>query len=149
MAAEKDIYRKTCDEKKGWNAETSTRLREQWFKWTTQIKTVQIPWSVATSTGEVTTVHLHLFADASSLACCVAAVAVLEHEAGVNKGLLASKSRISKRNASIAALELVSGHMAANMAKNLCNALQRWPIKSTTVWMDSMVTLYRISIRGQ
>lgn len=28
--------------------------------------------------------------------------------------------------------------MAANMVRNLHNALKRWPI-STTVWMDSMV----------
>ena len=58
------------------------------------------------------------------------------------KGLLTLKSRISKTNTSIARLELVSGHMAANMAKNLHGALQRWPISSTTIWMDSMVALY-------
>ena len=28
------------------------------------------------------------------------------------------------------------------MAKNLHGALQRWPISSTTIWMDSMVALY-------
>ena len=39
------------------------------------------------------------------------------------KGLLASKSRISKRNTSNARLELISGHMAVNLAKNLCQAL--------------------------
>ena len=86
--------------------------------------------------------HLHLFADASNLACCAAAVAVVEQQGGMSKGLLTSKSRISKRNTSIARLELVSGHMAANMVKNLHGALQRWPIGSTTIWMDSMAALY-------
>ena len=61
------------------------------------------------------------------------------------KGLLTSKSRISKRNTSIARLELVSGHMAVILAKNLCQALNGWPIRSVTIWMDSMVALYWIS----
>ena len=117
-------------------------MRDEWFKWTKQLKTVEIPRSVATLIGEITGVHLHLFADASNLACCAAAVAVVEQQGGMSKGLLTSKSRISKRNTSIARLELVSGHMAANMAKNLHGALQRWPISSTTIWMDSMVALY-------
>ena len=39
--------------------------------------------------------------------------------------------------------------MAANMAKNLCTALQRWPIKSVTIWMDSMVALYWITNPGR
>ena len=142
MAQGKHIYRQACDEKKGWNAEVSSQLRDEWFKWTKQLKTVEIPRSVATLIGEITGVHLHLFADASNLACCAAAVAVVEQQGGISKGLLTSKSRISKRNTSIARLELVSGHMAANMAKNLHGALQRWPINSTTIWMDSMVALY-------
>ena len=113
-------------------------MRDEWFKWTKQLKTVEIPRSVATLIGEITGVHLHLFADASNLACCAAAFAVVEQQGGVSKDLLTSKSRISKRNTSIARLELVSGHMA----KNLHGALQRWPIGSTTIWMDSMVALY-------
>ena len=114
MVQGKHIYRQACDEKKGWNAEVSSQLRDEWFKWTKQLKTVEIPRSVATLIGEITGVDLHLFADASNLACCAAR------------------------------LELVSGlcHMAANMAKNLHSALQRWPISSTTIWMDSMVALY-------
>ena len=94
-------------------------------------------------------VHLHLFADSSILACYAAAVAVVEHEAGVTKGRLTSKSRISMRSTSIARLELVRGHIAANMVKNLCTALQRWTIKSNDIWMDSMVALYWITSPGR
>ena len=142
MAQGKHIYRQACDEKKGWNSEVSSQLRDGWFKWTKQLKTVEIPRGVATLIGEITGVHLHLFADASNLACCAAAVAVVEEQRGMSKGLLTSKSRISTRNTSIARLELVSGHMAANMAKNLHGALQRWPISSTTIWMNSTLALY-------
>ena len=42
-------------------------------------------------------VLLHVFADASNLACCAAAIAVVEHSLAVVKGLLTSKSRILKR----------------------------------------------------
>ena len=89
--------------------------------------------SFATFIGEVEAVHLHLFANASILACCAVAVAIVDHEGGVAKGLVTSNSRLSKRNTLIGRLELVSGHMAANMVKNLCTALQRWPIKSVTI----------------
>ena len=56
---------------------------------------------------------------------------------------------ISKRNTSIPRLELVSGHMAANLVKNLRQALHSWPIQSITVWMDSMVALYWICNPGK
>ena len=79
-------------------------MRDEWFKWTKQLKTVEIPRS------EITGVHLHLFADASNLACCAAAVAVVEQQGGMSKGLLTSKSRISKRNTSVVRLELGSKH---------------------------------------
>ena len=108
MAEGKYIYWEACDEKKGWNAEVSPRLKDQWLRWTKQLKDVRVPRSIASFVGEIRAVHLHLFADASILACCAAAVEVVEHEAGVTKGLLTSKSRISKRSTSIARLELVS-----------------------------------------
>ena len=149
MAEGKHIYRYVCDEKKGWNAEVSTHLRDQWLRWTKQLKDVRVPRRIATFIGEVEAVHLHLFSDASALACFAVAVSIVDHEGRVAKGLLKSKSRISKRNTSIARLELVRGHMAANMAKNLCTALQLWPIKSVTIWMDSMVAVYWITNPGR
>ena len=33
--------------------------------------------------------------------------------------------------------------------KNLCAALQRWPIKSVIVWMDSMIALHWITNPGR
>ena len=94
-------------------------------------------------------VHLHVFVDASNLVCCAAAIAVVELTSGVVKGPLTSKSRISKRDTSTARLKLLSGHMAANLAKNLCNALREWPVESITVWMDSMVAFYWILNAGK
>ena len=145
----KRIYREVCDEKKGWNTEVSPRLKYQWFKWTKQLKSVKIPRSVNKNIRRLKAVHLHVFADASTLACCSAAITVVEGTAGVVKALLASKSRISKRDTSIPRRELIGGHMAANMARNLCNALLRWSVKTVTVWMDSLVALFRMNNPGK
>ena len=41
--------------------------------------------------------------------------------------------RISKGNTTVSRLELVTGHMAANMANNVQKALTRWPVGSITI----------------
>ena len=110
---------------------------------------MRVPRSVARGVGRVQAVHLHVFADASNITCFAVTIAVAEGETGVVKSLLKSKSRISKRNTSIGRLELVGGQIAANMVRNLQNALKRWPIVTTTVWMDSMVELYWVRNPGK
>ena len=92
----KRIYREACDEKKGWTTEISDPLRKEWTKWTKQLKNVTVPRTIVTNMTKADAVHIHVFADASNLACCAAAVAVVEHSSAVVKGLLTSKSRISK-----------------------------------------------------
>ncbi|CAB4033655.1 Hypothetical predicted protein, partial [Paramuricea clavata] len=145
MVEGKRIYREACDEKVGWNSEVSTSTSKDWIKWRQQLRNVKFPRSLAREIREVKGIHLHLFADASFTACSAVSIAVIEHSSGIVKGLLTSKSRIAKRNTSIPRLELVRGQMAANMAKNLVAALRRWPIASVTVWMDSLVALFRIA----
>ena len=149
MVEGKRMYRDACDESKSWNSEVSPSLAKDWNKWMKQLQDVKIPRSLIRENTTVEAVDIHQFADASSLACSTAAIAVINQGTMNVKGLLASKSRISKRNTSIARLELISGHMAANLAKNLCQALKEWPIKSVTIWMDSMVALYWISNPGK
>jgi chaperonin GroEL (HSP60 family) len=94
-------------------------VKKDWVRWTSQLRNVRVPRSIARDIRKINKVHLHVFADASNVACSAATIAVIEHSSGVIKGLLTSKSRISKRNTTIARLELVSGHMAANMVKNI------------------------------
>ena len=141
----KYIYPDACDQKKRWDAELSSDLKRDWLKWIRQLRNVSVPRSVTRNISEMKRVHLHIFADASKMACSVVAIAAIEHDSGVAKGLLMSKSRISKRNTSISRLELVYGQMAANLARNLCKALKRLLIESANVWMDSTVALYWIA----
>ena len=149
MVEGKRIYREACDEKIGWNTEVNSVNSRDWFKWSSQLRNIKVPRSVARDISKIKTVHLHVFADASNVACSAVTVAVVEHSTGFVKGLLTSKSRISKRNTSISRLELVGGQMAANMVKNLLTALGRWPITSVNVWMDSMVALFWICNPGR
>eukprot|EP00794_Sanderia_malayensis_P002861 gene2861-3307_t len=145
----KRIYRDACDENKNWNTEISKPLAKDYLSWIRQLRNVKIPRSLIKENRKVKSVSLHLFADASEMACSAVTVAVIEQSTGIIKGLLTSKSRISKRNTSIARLELVGGQMAANMAKNIYKALESWPITSVNVWMDSMVALFWISNPGK
>ena len=89
----KQIYRDACDKTKGWNADVSDQLKREWIKWSSQLKTVGVPGYK---------LYIFTFADASSIACSAVTIAVVEGTTGVLKGLLTSKSRISKRNTSIA-----------------------------------------------
>ncbi len=117
----------------------------KWFRWTGQLRNVRVPRSITKACRRTKGFHIHQFADASNLTCSTATIVIVEDKTGTVKGLLASKSRISKRSLSIARLEVVSGHMAANMVKNVCIALRHLPILSVTIWMDSMLALYWIT----
>ena len=108
-----------------------------------------IPRSGIRKCKNVKAVHLHLFADASNMAGSAVAIAVVEQDTGTVKRFRTSKSRISKCYTSIACLELISGQMAANLARNVVNGLRRLSIKSVTVLMDSLVALYWISSTGK
>ena len=109
MVQGKHIYREACDEKLGWNAVVSEKLAKAWLKRIAQLRSVKFPRSLVRQCNEVKSIDLHLFADASSLACSVITVALVKQDTGTVQGLLTSKSRISKRNTTMPRLELVVG----------------------------------------
>ena len=84
-------------------------MKKDWMKWSSQLRNIRVPRSVAREISKLDKAHLHVFADASNIACSPITVAMIESPSRVIKGLLTSKSRISK---------LVSGHMAAS--KGFC-----------------------------
>ena len=131
--------------RKGSEAEVSTSLERQWRMWTKQLANLQVLRSIIQSGAELRTIHVHQFADASNLACSTLTIIVAKQDNETVRGLLISKSRISKGNTTIARLELIAGHMTASMVRNVCRALKEWPIASLTIWMDSKVALYWIT----
>ena len=114
MAEGKRIFREAFDETNSRDADVSRRLNHDWLKWTKQLRNVKIPRSITNGVR-----YLHIFADASALACSCATIVVVDHSTKTVKGLLTAKARISKRNTSIPRLELISRQMAANMAKSM------------------------------
>ena len=93
------------------------------MKWIAQLRSVKVPRGLVRSCNEVKSIDLHLFADASSLACSATMIALVKQDTGTVQGLLSSKSRISKRNTTMPRQELVAGHMANNVQQTLT----RWP----------------------
>ena len=90
----------------------------------------------------------YAFGDASKQGVAAAVYAVIEQEAGTTQGLVCLKSRIAKRNLTIPRLELVDGHMAANLVTNVEEALGRETVTAVHAWLDSTVALYWIDGRG-
>ncbi len=145
----KRIYREACDENQEWNKEVSPALAKDWLKWTRQLSNIKIPRSLIKDCRKVKAVHIHQFADASEIACSTVTIAIIDHGTSRVMGLLTSKSRIAKRNTSLPRLELIGGHMSANMIRNLCQALHALPIVSITSWMDNMSALFWIMNAGK
>ena len=69
---------------------------------------------------------------------------VVSQESGV-----AAKARLAKQNLTIPRLELLSGHMAINLLKNVAEALQGIPLINKYCWLNSSVALHWIRGQGE
>lgn len=63
-----------------------------------------------------------MFGDTSGAGTTAAVYLVVNHAPGVNQGLLAAKSSQTIEDLIIPKLELISAHIAADLAKNIKNA---------------------------
>ena len=118
-------------------------IRLKWEKWKIDIvNKVEIPRSLTLKLEPITSVDLHIFRDASILGYCAVAYAVVSQPSKVNQGLVASKSRLSKKDITIPRLELIAAHMAANLATNIKAALKDSNIRSVIGSTESIVVLH-------
>ena len=68
----------------------------------------------------------------------------------MTQGLVTAKSRLAKQGLTIPRLELVSSHMAINLAVNIRKALEGFPLTTNIqCWLDSTVALYWLSDSGE
>eukprot|EP00795_Rhopilema_esculentum_P017883 gene17883-biopygen2028 len=74
----KRIFRETCDENKGGDAEVSEPLMKDYLRWMRQLRELKIPRTLVREIRAVDAVNLHIFADASEKACCAVTIAVVE-----------------------------------------------------------------------
>ena len=79
-----------------------------------------------------------MFGDASLLRTCAVAYAAIQQPSGINQGLIASKSRLSKKQMTIPRLELVAAQMMANLAENIRTSLQNHNIREVHGWSDRL-----------
>ena len=77
-----------------------------------------------------------------------AVYAVVHQKSGVNQGLIATNSRLAKKSLTMPRLELVSTHMATNLAMNATDALKGYPVRSVNGWTDSTVAIHWIREKG-
>ena len=110
------IYRDACQQKKAWDAELSKELVKRWEKLEMSLpKEVEVPKALVLVREPIEAISLHAFGDASGQGVAAAVYAVVQQESGVRQGLVAAKVHLAKQGLTIPRLELVSGHMAANL----------------------------------
>ena len=79
----KKLYREACDETKGRNSELSKPLVKDYFRWVEQLKNVKVPRSLIKENRKVKGINLHIFANASAVACSSVPIASIQHETGI------------------------------------------------------------------
>ena len=95
-------------------------------------------------------IKLHAFGDASRDGVGAAIYAVVTQASGISQGLVTAKSRLAKQGLTIPRLELVAGHMAVNLAVNVREALEGFPLATDIqCWLDSTVALHWLSDHGE
>lgn len=145
----KVLYRDACDEKRGWDAKLSDEVTKRWKRWEDDLpKQVAVPRSIPKHQEEIEDIALHAFGDASGKGVAAVVYAVVKQRSGSSKGLVAAKARLAKKGLTIPRLELVSGHMASNLAHNVREALAGFPVSGVYCWLDSTVALHWIRRSG-
>ena len=147
----KRIYRETCNQKITWDAPLLEVITRQWIAWETQLPTfLSTQLSLATFRELIQEVQLHAFSDASGYGVNTAVCAVVTQDSGLTQGLVTTKSCLDKQGLTIPRLGLVSGHMAANLAVNVRNALENFPLATNIqCWLDSRVASHWCSDDGE
>ena len=147
----KRINRETCNQKVTWDAPLPEVITRQWIAWEKQSPTfLPKQRSLATFRELIQEVQLHAFCDASGYGVSAAAYAFVKQDSWVTQGLVTVTSRLAKQGLTIPPLELVSGHIAANLAVNRRKALERFYLATNIqCWLDSTVALHWLSDNGE
>ncbi|XP_028407828.1 uncharacterized protein LOC114530405 [Dendronephthya gigantea] len=145
----KIIFREVCDKHLPWDEKLSDNLGQQWLKFLRCLPE-KVLWarSIPRYREPLEIVELHTFGDASGSGISAAVYTVVKQPSGVSVGLVTAKSRLAKRSLTIPRLELVSGHMAANLVDNVRTALSGYPVRAVFGWLDSLVALHWIKGGG-
>ena len=143
----KIMYREICESNVAWDGELPKPLKKRWDNWSATLpEHFTISRTLAPYLQRIKEVTLHAFSDASNDGV---SETVYEQEQGTTQGLVCARSSLAKRNLTIPRMELVSGHMAVNLATNVKTALTIHPPPIIHCWLDSSVALYWIKGQGE
>ena len=143
----KSIYRVLWDLKIPRDEETPDILKGKFKKYVQDISNNEtvLPRAIPLKLESVTVIDLQVFEDASILVNC-ASVCISVYQPSIkNKGLLVSKSGISKKDVIIPRLELVSAHIDSNLVFNVLSAVKTENIRLVVGWTESTVVLCWLS----
>ena len=116
----KILYRDICDQKLSWDQEIPESTHRRWVSWKRRLpEKIEVPRSLPSLSLPIQTIQLHAFADASKDGTAVALYAVVSQGKIVERGLLLSKSRLSRKQLSIPRQDLVAAHMAPNLSEKV------------------------------
>ena len=132
-------YREICDRKIPWDKQLPSDLIAKWSVWQSELPDkVEFLRSLVNFREDINDIKLHAFGIASGKGVAAAVFAVIEQPSGVNQGLVAAKSRLTKEQLTILRQELVSAHMACNLKQ----ALKGFPVSDVYGWLDSTTALH-------
>ena len=125
----KQMFHKLCNERLDWDAPLNAELNKEVQKWITDldaVKYISLPRCyVEEVCGEVRSVQLHGFGDASKIAFGAVVFIRIETDGGCYTSLICSKSRVAPfTNQSIPRLELLAGLTLARLVCTVKSALQ-------------------------
>ena len=143
------LYRDACNLRIGWDEQLSSDLADKWAKWESRApERITFKRALVQYQEPISSISLHVFGDASGVGVAAAAYTVVSQPSGVTQGIVAAKARLAKQGLTIPRLELVACHMATNLANNVKEALEGYPVVHVYGWSDSTVALHWIGGEG-
>lgn len=82
-------------------------------------------------------IAIHRFSDANVNGVYIVAYAVMYRSSNISQVLIASKSKLAKRNLTIPRLELIVVQMSAYLAQNIKKSLNNQRVRNCCPWPDS------------
>ena len=144
------LYRDACNLKVGWDEKLPPDIAAKWAKWESRLpERVTFERALVKYQEPINSISIHVFGDASGQGVAAGAFTVVSQPSGITQGIVAAKARLAKQGLTIPRLELVAGHMAANLATNVRETLEGYPVEEVYCWSDSTVALHWIRGEGE
>ena len=146
----KQLFRDICDSKLPWDTQLPGPILKRWEEWRRILTdNLTVPRAFVPFHEPILQLGLHAFGDASAKGVSAAVYAVVHQSQGTTQQLVCAKSRLAKKNLTIPRLELIAGHMAANLVTNVQEEALAIPDATVHCWLDSTVALYWIKGQGE